>query len=169
MEAILFWIFSLGMIVAGIGVVLSRNPVASALSLAVSIVFLALMYGFCLNAWFLMVIQVAVYAGAVMVLFLFIIMLLDIKEEEKRTRGRFYSLMGSALALFLMAQFIAVLLSTEPVKAAVTAGGPVNDDAHVIGTLLFTKYLLPFEITSILLLVAAVGVVLLSLKRESSS
>ncbi|PTY00779.1 NADH-quinone oxidoreductase subunit J [Verrucomicrobia bacterium LW23] len=170
MEPILFWIFSLGMIVAGVSVILNRNPVAAALSLAVTIVFLALMFGFCLGAWFLMVIQVAVYAGAVMVLFLFIIMLLDVKEEETRTRSWSYAVMGSALALFMMCMVVLVLRATEPVKAAADAGVPV-DDAQQIGTLLFTKYLLPFEITSVLLLVAAIGVVLLSLthKRESSS
>src|SRR6476660_1591075 len=81
MQLALFWIFSLLMLIFGAAVIFLRNPVSSALSLVVSLVFMAALF-VTLDAFFIAVIQVLVYAGAVMVLFLFIIMLLDIKTEE---------------------------------------------------------------------------------------
>ena len=83
MSPILFWLFAILMLIAGAGVIANRNPVASALSLVVCLLFLAALF-VSLDAFFIGVIEVLVYAGAVMVLFLFIIMLLDLRAEERR-------------------------------------------------------------------------------------
>ncbi len=170
MEALLFWVFSIGMLLSGLSVIINRNPVASALSLALTMVFLAALFVM-LNAFFLAAIQVLVYAGAVMVLFLFIIMMLDVKAEE-HTRLRWLSLLlGLALAVFFSYE-LALVLRTIPFGAVTsaslpqTAGGLI-DDTKELGRLLFTKYLLPFQVVGLLLLVATVGVVLLSRKDDN--
>src|SRR5215203_161475 len=102
MSPFLFWIFAVLTVIFGVAVVLNRNPVASALSLIVSFLGLSALF-MCLDAFFVGIIQVLVYAGAVMVLFLFIIMLLDIGAEERR-RINFVAFAGGlvvALALFV--------------------------------------------------------------------
>ena len=115
-----------------------------------------------LHAFFLAAVQVLVYAGAVMVLFLFVIMLLDLKAEERRkikvlgVVGGLISV-GAILAIFL--QQPAAALRSARADSPTLEGGTV-----ALGKLLFTQYLLPFEIVSVLLLVAMVGVILLSKK-----
>src|SRR5213075_1982703 len=103
MPPFLFWIFALLMLVFGAAVVLNRNPVASALSLVVSFLGLAALF-MSLDAYFVGIIQVLVYAGAVMVLFLFIIMLLNLRAEEGRRINWLASAGGSAVALILLIQ-----------------------------------------------------------------
>lgn len=166
MEALFFWVFAIGMLLAGASVILNRNPVASALSLVVTMCFMAALFAL-LNAFFLAAIQILVYAGAVMVLFLFIIMLLDVKAEEK-TRMRWISLvLGLVLAIFFSYELSLVLRDGVPMGAVPLAKlPPPPSDIATIGRLLFTKYLLPFEVVGVLLLVATIGVVLLS-KRDN--
>jgi NADH-quinone oxidoreductase subunit J len=162
---LLFYIFAFLTLLFGFLVVLnpfSLNPVNSAMFLVLTIASLAALFVL-LHAFFLAAVQILVYAGAVMVLFLFVIMLLDLKAEERR-RIKFTSIIlglisvGGILILFLQS-----LLASPPAAepAPVLEGGAVE-----LGKLLFTQYLLPFEIVSVLLLVAMVGVILLS-KRES--
>src|SRR5207244_57608 len=103
MSVYLFWFFALLMLVFGVAVVINRNPVASALSLVVSFLGLAALF-MSLDAYFAGVIQVLVYAGAVMVLFLFIIMLLDLRAEKLRRINWPASLGGIAVALALLTQ-----------------------------------------------------------------
>src|SRR5678810_709154 len=100
MSPILFWVFALLMLVFAVSVVINRNPVASALSLVVSFIGLAALF-MSLNAYFIGIIQVLVYAGAVMVLFLFIIMLLDLRAEEGRQINWLASAGGLAVTLVL--------------------------------------------------------------------
>ncbi len=162
MESLLFWFFTFGMLLGGIGVIANRNPIASALSLVISICFLAGLY-LLLNAFFLAAIQIIVYAGAVMVLFLFIVMLLDLRAEAKRPFrwGAFF--VGLVVAVLF---FVAIARVTHSMKdrfVAAPFGNP--DNITAIGNLLFTRYLLPFEVTSILLLVAMIGAILLSKKE----
>jgi NADH-quinone oxidoreductase subunit J len=169
MEALFFWVFAVGMLLSGLSVVINRNPVASALSLVVSMCFLAALF-VTLGAFFLATVQVLVYAGAVMVLFLFIIMLLDVKSEE-HVRLRWMSfLLGLALAVFFSYELSLVLRGVPQGGATLSsipqAGGGLLDDTRELGRLLFTKYLLPFQVVGVLLLVATVGVVLLSRKDE---
>lgn len=172
MEALLFWFFSAGMLLSAVLVVVNRNPVASALLLGLSMCFMAALFAL-LHAFFLAVIQILVYAGAVMVLFLFIIMLLDVKAEEQ-TRRRWVSLiLGLALAVFFSYILSQILQTGVPMgrlaQSALPAANPAGQtDIVLVGRLLFNKYVLPFEIVSILLLVATVGVVLLSKKEDKT-
>jgi NADH-quinone oxidoreductase subunit J len=165
MQDILFYIFALLTLVFAFLVVanpFSRNPVTSAMFLVLTIGSLAGLFVL-LHAFFLAAVQVLVYAGAVMVLFLFVIMLLDLRTEERR-RFRTVSLVaglvavGAILALF----FQSLLPQNSTLGSAATPqleGGTIT-----LGKLLFTNYVLPFEIVSLLLLVAMIGVVLLSKK-----
>ncbi len=166
MPAWLFWIFALLTLVFGAAVVINRNPVASALSLVVSFFGLAALF-VSLNAYFIGVIQVLVYAGAVMVLFLFIIMLLDLHAEKMRRVNWIASAGGLTVALAFFVQVSSVI---SRFKAAAQSF-PVlpdntGDDVHNIGTLLFTSYNLPFQIIGVLVLVATIGVIVLS-RRET--
>jgi NADH-quinone oxidoreductase subunit J len=165
MSSILFWIFALLMLVFGAGVIINRNPVASALNLVVSFLGLAALF-MSLDAYFVGIIQVLVYAGAIMVLFLFIIMLLDLRAEKLRRINRVASVGGTGVALALLTQIFYVIANF---KAAQQPFPPLTrstvDDVHSIGALLFSAYNLPFQIIGVLVLVATVGVVVLS-KRE---
>jgi NADH-quinone oxidoreductase subunit J len=163
MQDILFYIFAFLTLIFGFLVIanpFSRSPVTSAMFLVLTIISLAGLFTL-LHAFFLAAVQVLVYAGAVMVLFLFVIMLLDLKAEERR-RFKILAVIGgltSAGAILLI--FLRSLLST-PIGAA---NSPTLEGGTLaLGKLLFTQYVLPFEIVSILLLVAMVGVVLLSKK-----
>ena len=165
MSPLLFWTFALLMLVFGVAVVANRNPVASALSLVVSFLGLAALF-MSLDAYFIGIIQVLVYAGAVMVLFLFIIMLLDLRAEEGRQTSWLALIGGITVALALLAQILYVI---HNLKAAEQAFSPLArstfDDVRNVGLLLFGSYNLPFQIIGVLVLVATIGVVLLS-KRE---
>src|ERR1051325_1160194 len=108
MSPFLFWVFALMMLVFGAAVVINRNPVASALSLVVSFLALAALF-ISLDAYFIGIIQVLVYAGAIMVLFLFIIMLLDLRAEELRKINWIASAGGRAVALVVIIQIFAVV------------------------------------------------------------
>jgi NADH-quinone oxidoreductase subunit J len=166
MEALFFWLFAFGLVGGALAVVLNRNPVACALSLAVTFVFLAALF-VTLEAFFLAMVQIIVYAGAVMVLFLFIIMLLDIKAEEKRPFPWGKALLAAAVAL-LFGFFFHRVLSDLPFGGMVLQWGSTTQmaDAKQVGNLLFERYLLPFEATAVLLLVATLGVVILSKRVE---
>src|SRR5213082_2419508 len=113
MPAWLFWMFALLMLVFGAAVIINRNPVASALSLVVSFLGLAALF-VSLDAYFIGVIQVLVYAGAVMVLFLFIIMLLDLKAEQRRRMNVVATLGGGIVTIAFVAQLIRVLRGFAP-------------------------------------------------------
>ncbi len=165
MPPFLFWIFALMMLVFGAGVVINRNPIASAFCLVVSFLGLAALF-MSLDAFFIGIIQVLVYAGAVIVLFLFIIMLLDLRIEERRKVNFVAVAGGIAVALALFFQIYSVI---GKLRAAAQPFPPLAsskiDDVRNIGTLLFDQYNLPFQIIGVLILVATIGVVVLS-KRE---
>ena len=114
-----------------------------------------------LHAFFLAAVQILVYAGAVMVLFLFVIMLLDIKEEERR-KFKVISAGIGALAVFGTAAIFLKSIGTTQWKGATPT---IEGSTVALGKLLFDKFLLPFEIVSVLLLVAMIGVILLSRKE----
>jgi NADH-quinone oxidoreductase subunit J len=162
----LFWIFALLMLVFGAAVIINRNPVASALSLVVSFLGLAALFVL-LDAYFIGVIQVLVYAGAIMVLFLFIIMLLDLRAEKLRKINWIASAGGVAVALALFIQIFSVVTGLPAAKQAFPRLPKMtSDDVHRIGLLLFTNYTLPFQIIGIVILIATVGVIVLS-RRET--
>lgn len=171
MQDFFFYLFAFLSMVCGLLVVanpFSRNPVTSAMFLVLTIVSLAGLFVL-LHAFFLAAVQILVYAGAVMVLFLFVIMLLDIKEEARRRAKTF----GLAAGLISVGALAAVLLQAITgtgsgvggAAPTAAAGVPQTEGATLaLGRLLFTQYLLPFEIVSVLLLVAMVGAILLSKK-----
>jgi NADH-quinone oxidoreductase subunit J len=165
MPPFLFWLFALLMLIFGVAVIINRNPVASALSLVVSFLGLAALF-MSLDAYFVGIIQVLVYAGAVMVLFLFIIMLLNLRAEERRRINWLAAAGGISVALILLIEIFLVVGhfqvagQTFPPLARST-----TDDVWNIGALLFSNYNLPFQIIGVLVLVATIGVVFLS-RRE---
>jgi NADH-quinone oxidoreductase subunit J len=161
---ILFFVFATLTLVCGFLVVanpVSRNPVTSAMFLVLTIISMAGLFVL-LHAFFLAAVQILVYAGAVMVLFLFVIMLLDIKEEERRRINLFglvTGLISVASILFIFTRSIHATVSSIPAANPTLEGSTAS-----LGKILFTQYLLPFEVVSIVLLVAMVGVILLSKK-----
>ena len=164
MSPLLFWTFALVMLIFGVSVVAQPNPVSSALSLVVSFIALAVLY-VSLDAFFIGIIQILVYAGAVMVLFLFIIMLLDLRAGSRRKVHPATIIGGVFIALVFVAQLGQVLQSfPEGRRPAPVLSAPVSD-VQSVGHTLFTSYNLPLQIVGVLVLVATVGVVVLS-KRE---
>jgi NADH-quinone oxidoreductase subunit J len=162
-EVVVFWIFTVPLILSALGVVWARNPVYAAMSLVAAFFCLAGIYVL-LTAHLVAFLQVLVYAGAIMVLFLFVIMLLSLSDEELGvSRMKAMQLAGAVGAVGLLAvvyQAIRELgsLSMPPV-------GPQFGTVKAVGRLLFTQYLLPFEATSVLLLVAMVGAVIVAKQR----
>jgi NADH-quinone oxidoreductase subunit J len=160
MQDILFYIFATLALVCGALVILSRNPVNSAMFLVCTMISIAGLFVL-LQAFFLAAVQLIVYAGAVIVLFLFVIMLLDLKEEQRRKIKTFGMIGGILSVLAIDAAFFTSLKQTA---LDTVPSLPPTNDTRALGHLLFTNYTLPFEILSILLLVAMVGVILLSKK-----
>ena len=162
MLTILFWAFSVLMLAAAIAVVVFRNPVNSAMSLVLSFLALAALF-ITLDAFFIGIIQVLVYAGAVIVLFLFIIMLLDLKAETRR-RLNIAALAGGLAVLGGFAVLITQIIKSLPSSTDhfPTLARTGYSDGYEIGMTLFTDFNLPFQIIGVLLLVSTVGVVTLS-------
>jgi len=162
----LFYLFAFLTLLFGALVVanpFSRNPVTSAMFLVLTICAMAGLFVL-LNAFFLAAVQILVYAGAVMVLFLFVIMLLDLKEEQRRKINLFGIVTGTSAVLGLGFLLTRTIWGGD---LSQTATPKVIGDTKALGLELFTKgqFLLPFEIVSVLLLVAMVGVILLSKKE----
>ena len=166
---LLFYVFAGLTLLCGLLVVVnpfSRNPVTSAMFLVLTIVSMAGLFVL-LHAFFLAAVQVLVYAGAVMVLFLFVIMLLNVKEEEARmlkkvSLGLGIVAVGSVLAIIVRS----VLSGTQ---ASAVASPTWEGGTKELGQALFERFLLPFEVLSLLLLVAMVGVIILSKKELQKS
>ena len=159
MAEILFYIFAALALICGALVILSRNPVNSAMFLVLSIVSLAALFVL-LHAFFLAAVQVLVYAGAVIVLFLFVIMLLDLKEEETRKIKKVVTALGVGSVVA-----IAFIFWSSLERTGMSSGsGRAEGGTLLLGRLLFSTYALPFEVLSVLLLVGMIGVILLSKK-----
>lgn len=138
----------------------TRNPVTNAMFLVLTIVAMAGLFVL-LNAFFLAAIQILVYAGAVMVLFLFVIMLLNLKEEDRRQIKVVTLGIGTVAVAAIAGILIKAITHARPLAPADKL---LDGDTKPLGRILFETYLLPFEILSLLLLVAMVGVILLSKK-----
>ena len=164
MSPALFWIFAIAMLLFAAAVVFLRSPVSSAMCLVVSFIALAGLF-ISLDAFFIGVIQVLVYAGAVMVLFVFIIMLLDLKAESKRHVTPAALIGGLIVSFGFVGAIAGVLRSFAPGAAAMPEIARPVQDVKSVGILLFTNYNLPLQVVGVLLLVATVGVIVLS-KRE---
>jgi NADH-quinone oxidoreductase subunit J len=168
MEYAFFLAFGTLAVLSGLMVIVSKNPVHSTLFLILTLFCVAGIFVL-LNAHFLAAIQIMVYAGAIMVLFLFVVMLLNLKE----LKGEFEKLltlkiMGIGAAAFFLAEVVFLIFkgSSKGISGSVTAEVIAREGNTVlIGKLLFTKYLLPFEATSVLLLVAIIGAVILAKRK----
>jgi len=164
MQDCLFYLFAGLTLLCGILVIanpFTRNPVTSAMFLVLTIVSLAGLFVL-LHAFFLAAVQILVYAGAVMVLFLFVIMLLDLKEEEKRTIKSGIGAVGLVAAGGIALVMISVLAQSNfglEFHSPTAVGSTID-----LGKKLFTNFALPFELISLVLLVAMIGTVLLSKK-----
>ena len=166
---IVFYLFAVLAVVGAVSVLLLRSPVYCALSLVGTFFCLAAIY-ILLNAEFVATIQVLVYAGAIMVLFLFVIMLLNLEPERPLSfRFSLPKLIGAGVTVAILAQLVGVVHHAAskigprgdyPVERLEAEGG-----TEIIGRLLFTDYVLPFEIVSVLLLVSVIGAVVLAKRR----
>ena len=164
MDVILFLIFAIIAVVAGINVVVQTHPISSAISLVGVMGSLAVLY-LLLGAEFLAAAQVIVYAGAIMVLFVFVIMLLNAGAETKKGQSSMALFLGGPLLvglLLLLAYFVQQLF---PKEFSVHFGGFTRGTAQDVGRALFTTYLLPFEVTSLLILIAILGAIVLARKE----
>ncbi len=167
MPQVFFAYFAVTMVTLSVLVVTRRNPVHSVLWMLILFVHIAGLYLF-LNAEFLAAVQIIIYAGAILVLFLFVIMLLNLRKEETEKRFQkqwpFSVVAGIVFAIFLVliVKNIAVLAPLGPYTAET-----MKSEGHMmtVGTVLYTEFLLPFEIASLVLLVAIIGAVVLAKKR----
>ena len=163
LQLIVFFFFAVVAVAFALMVVVHKHPVVNAISLVVCFFALAVMYVL-LDAPFMAALQVIVYAGAIMVLFLFVIMLLNLQHEEEPTTRpiqRFLGFFGGAAFGLTLAYYL--------VKAAVVGmapGAPFPSDVHSIGIRMFEAYIFPFEMVSILLLAAIVGSLLLTQREK---
>lgn len=159
---ILFWVLSLLALFSAVMVITSKNPVYSVLWLIVTFFTISGHY-ILLNAQFLAVVNIIVYAGAIMVLFLFVIMLMNLNKETEPQKNKWLKLAGAVAGGCLLLVMVAALRNTEQQIARVAEGdiGLIQN----LGKVLFTEYVVPFEISSVLFLSSMVGAVVIGKKE----
>jgi len=167
---IIFILTALTAIFAAVMVITRRNPIHSAMFLVLNFLCIAVLY-LLLNAQFIAIVQVMIYAGAIMMLVIFVIMLLNVEEEERRHLMRLSpaQVMGVALVLILFAQLVyGVAVAVLPGDLGEFSPQRIAQvgDIKAVAGLLFTKFLFPFEVASVLLLVGIIGAVILSKKER---
>jgi NADH-quinone oxidoreductase subunit J len=163
-EAIAFYTLAALILGLGVLVITAKSPVHSVLFLVANFLFVAALYVL-LGAQFLAVIQVIVYAGGIVVLYLFVVMLVNLKRPpEAHSDRRRRSGLGVALGVVVLAEIIAIAAYgfIEPARLAAPVGPEAGNNVEEVGWLLYTQYLVPFEVASILLLVAMVGAIVLA-------
>ena len=163
MSVALFYVFAAIAVAGALGMVLNlRNTVAGALSLVATMVALGAIYVL-MDAFLIGVLQILIYAGAIVVLFLFVVMLLNLRAEEYPVaRGRVGKAVGIGLGVVVLVQFLMLLPGALPEPAALSEGW---GGYRQVGLTLFRDYVLAFEVTSLLLLAAMVGAVILAKRR----
>ena len=169
-DAVVFVVAAVAIIIGAIGVVVSRNPVHAALNLVLTLFGVAVEF---VNqqADFLAAVQVIVYAGAIVILFLFVIMLLGVDREENIAAEPLRGQRPTALVLAAMVIVELAVLAriTDWVTGKPSTAGPLNgtgDNVAKLGQSIFTRYLFPFEITSALLVIAVIGAVVLARRPQ---
>jgi NADH-quinone oxidoreductase subunit J len=171
LEAGFFYLFAAMTVISGMGVVLARNTMHSVMFLIFCFFNTAGLF-FMLDAEFLGIILILIYVGAVMVLFMFVIMMLEVNQAKLKEGFLQYLPMGGMIALILLIEFIAASSSgvfhTEAIAAVGHFGKDVNNTVE-IGKILYTQYLLGFEIAAIILLVALVGAIVLTLRTRKDA
>ncbi len=166
----MFYLFVTASVAGALGVLAFRNPVYSAMSLVSTFFCLGVIY-IMLNAEFVAVIQVLVYAGAIMVLFLFVIMLLNIRPSGESIKIDLTKFLAAGLTIGILSQLIGLFLSPlqfGPSDSFSAEAVAEEGSIAVIGRLLYGEYVLPFEIIAILLLVAVIGAVVIGKRRFNS-
>jgi len=161
---ILFWLLSVMAVGSALGVILSRNPVNSVMFLIFTFFAISGHY-ILMNAQFLAIVNIIVYAGAIMVLFLFVIMLMNLNADVEPQKGQLVQLAGVISGGVLFLVILAAIKSARPVeidKTPIDIGLISN-----LGKVLFTKYVLPFEISSVLFLSAMIGAVVIGKKEDT--
>ena len=166
---VLFWVFASILAVAALGMITVRNPVHSALLLVLCF-FTSAAIWLLIEAEFLAVVLILVYVGAVMVLFLFVVMMLDINVEEVRARVTRYALFGGIVAGVVVFEIVSVVW-TRSLGLDVTAGAqPLPADysnTAELGKLLYTEYVYAFELAAVLLLIAIVAAISLTMRKRA--
>src|SRR5688572_16384187 len=159
---ILFWVLTVMAISCALGVILSRNPISSVLFLILTFFTISGHY-ILLNAQFLAIVNIIVYAGAIMVLFLFVIMLMNLSKDTEPQKSKWMKIAGAVSGGSLLLVLIAALRDVDAGNAQVGYGdiGLIQN----LGKVLFTQYVVPFEISSVLFLSAMVGAVVIG-KRD---
>ncbi|RYZ22100.1 MAG: NADH-quinone oxidoreductase subunit J [Chitinophagaceae bacterium] len=162
---ILFWILAIASLFCALMVITSKNPVFSVIWLIATFFTISGHYVL-LNAQFLAIVNIIVYAGAIMVLFLFVIMLMNLDKETEPQKSRWFRLGGAVAGGSLLLVLVAALKSTEAQQTQLGSGtiGLIQN----LGRVLFTDYVVPFELSSILFLTAMVGAVVIGKKDEKS-
>jgi NADH-quinone oxidoreductase subunit J len=161
-DAALFWLFAAIAVAAALVVILQRNPLYSAFGLIVTLCALSAIYGL-LGSPFIAVLQIVVYAGAIMVLFLFVIMLLNVKREEHEEGQGLFKAVGATLAAILVAEVGSVVVRAGPPAPS----AHFDASTHRMAQVLFSPYFLyVFEATSVLILAALVGAIVLARKES---
>src|SRR5947209_7311817 len=164
MDVILFLMFAAVAVVCAINVVVQTHPISSALSLVGVMGSLAVLY-LLLGAEFLAAAQLIVYAGAIMVLFVFVIMLLNAAPERRNARHSRAAMFGVPMLVVFLGLIAYIVQGFLPKGDTVTFGKFTGGTAQAIGMKLFTEYLLPFEIVSVLILIAIFGAIVLARKE----
>jgi NADH-quinone oxidoreductase subunit J len=168
LEQGVFFFFAIISVLAAFGVIFQKNAVHSALYLLVNFASLAALY-LLLNAQFIAVAQVIIYAGAIVVLFLFVVMLLGAEFGERVAESRRWTYMAVVLGLVLLT-LIGTMVYDNTINGAQGSDTPAviaqTGNVQLLGTALFTRYLLPFEMASVLLLIGMIGVVVLAKKKQ---
>ncbi len=161
-ELVLFFLLAAIAVAGAVSLILQRHPIHSALSLVVVMMALAALY-LLLGAEFIAAVQIIVYAGAIMVLFVFVIMLLNAGEEERTNLSRMARYVGLPLGIFLLLQLSYWIARASPAQARVVVGPAPT---RRLAMMLFQDFVFPFELTSILILIAILGALVLA-KKES--
>ncbi len=164
---VLFLIFGAIAVAAALNLLIQKHPIASALSLIVVMGALAVEY-MLLGAEFVAVIQVIIYAGAIMVLFVFVIMLLNAGVEERSQRASRVAVSLGIPGMIVIGLLVAMAVARYDPAATPVQAGALYGPAKAVGRLLFNQFLLPFEVTSVLILIAIMGAVVLARPSESS-
>jgi NADH-quinone oxidoreductase subunit J len=159
MHLILFFLFAAFCLAGAVNLLLQSHPIASALSLIVVMTSLAVLY-LLLGAEFLAAAQVIVYAGAIMVLFTFVVMLLNVNREDRTMGSRAAKILGFPAVVVILAVIATVFLSIQGLGVADLSSGITSTEE--LSKVLFTDLLLPFEVTSVLVLIAILGAVALA-------
>jgi len=171
LEAGFFYLFAAMSVIGGMGVVLARNTMHSVMFLIFCFFNTAGLF-FLLDAEFLGIILILIYVGAVMVLFMFVIMMLEVNKAKLKEGFLQYLPIGGVIALILLIELIAAsssgVFNTETIAAVGHFGKDVNNTVE-IGKVLYTQYLLGFEIAAIILLVALVGAIVLTLRTRKDA